>query len=56
MMDIKVEDVTNFKEEEEEDSSSVTCPEVKIEKEVSCVCVRACAHHCYTGFPDTKFV
>lgn len=39
-MDIKVENVTDFKEEEE-DSLSVTCPELQIEKEVSFVCVRA---------------
>jgi hypothetical protein len=39
VMDIKVENVTDFKEEEE-DSLSVTCPELRIEKEVSlCVCV-----------------
>jgi hypothetical protein len=36
VMDIKVEDVTDFKEEEE-DSLTVTCPELRIEKEVSCV-------------------
>jgi hypothetical protein len=36
VMDIKVENVTDFKEEEE-DSLTVTCPELRIEKEVSCV-------------------
>jgi hypothetical protein len=35
VMDIKVENVTDFEEEEEEDSLSVTCPELKTEKEVS---------------------
>jgi hypothetical protein len=48
VMDIEVENVTDFKkEEEEEDPLSVTCPELNIEKEVSCVCVcviEKCAH------------
>jgi hypothetical protein len=38
-MDIKVEEVTVMKEEEEEDRLSVTCPALKHEKEVSCLCV-----------------
>jgi hypothetical protein len=45
-MDIEVENVTAFKEEEEEeDPLSVTCQELNIKKEVSCVCVieKACA-------------
>ena len=37
VMDVKVENVTHIKEEEV-DSLSVTCPELKIEKEVS-LCV-----------------
>ena len=36
-MDIKVENITDFKEEEEEDSLSVPCPELRTEKEVSWV-------------------
>jgi hypothetical protein len=40
LMDIKVEEVTVIKEEEEgEDRLSVTCPALKHEKEVSCLCV-----------------
>jgi len=39
-MDIKVENVTDIKEEEV-DSLSVTCPELKTEKEVS-LCVNVC--------------
>jgi hypothetical protein len=50
-MDIKVENVTDFKEEE--DSLSVTCPELRIEKEVSCVCMRVRATH--TNFQDSRF-
>jgi hypothetical protein len=39
-MDIEVERVTGFKEEEEEvDPLFVTCPELNIGKEVSYVCV-----------------
>jgi hypothetical protein len=47
VMDLKVEDVTDFKEEEE-DSSSVTCPELKIEKEVSCLCMCVNVYVCAT--------
>jgi len=42
LMDIKVEEVTVIKEEEE-DRLSVTCPALKHEKEVSCLCVSTIA-------------
>lgn len=42
-MDIKVENVTDFKEEEK-DTLSETCPVLKIEKEVS-LCVHVCVSH-----------
>jgi hypothetical protein len=37
-MDIKVEEVTDVKEEQE-DPLAVTCPALDAEQEVSCVCV-----------------
>lgn len=52
-MDIKVENITDFKEEEQ-DTLSETCPVLKIEKEVSlCVCVCVCMCMCHIDFLDT---
>jgi hypothetical protein len=53
-MDIKVEDGTDFKEEEEEDPLSVTCPELNTEKEVSFVCVCVSSHLSHTVL-DIRF-
>jgi hypothetical protein len=39
VMDIKVEEVTDVKEEEGEDPLAITCPTSDTEQEVSCVSV-----------------
>jgi hypothetical protein len=47
-MDIKVEEVIDVKEEQE-DYLAITCPALDIEQEVSCVSV-----HCYIHFLDNE--